>query len=687
MSLKGRIAFIKFGGLSTGGTERWLQTMAVLMQHRGFAIDYFYCDTAPYIGSDFKHPDTDAHRKKFLEDNGISLIKFRVGFKDITKPTHDWVETDFWEIFDQTKYDLVQTAKAGPAEYPYHLIKIPIIEYVTLSAGVDHSVNIAWSIHCSQWQRKQWMNSGGDISRSSVIPVIPDKPIATKNLRQSLGIPDDAFVAGLHQRDSADIYSDWPLAAFKNLPENSHFILLGGSDKYVEQARALGINNFHKLSHIGDPLIISTFLNSLDVYLHGRKDGETFGNVLAEALLHGVPCISHRSLHGANAQIETIGPGGFFLESKKEYKEKLLKLYSDSDLRKNLGLLGKAHAEKQFSADNAAETLESLYMRIIHGTSDSSISSTPPLPYAFSHLGYLVAGDLEDKSAIESHALYGGCPEKFDVKISNLLNTKSGTVYFDVGANSGLYSPEIAFHNSSAQIYAFEPQPECALKLEATVDLNRWSNRFSVVRLGLSDEKGELSLSLSGSGSTFDDAFNDFKSRSKIECEVDTLDNYVEMNSIARIDFIKIDVEGYETQVLMGARRSIGQFRPMLFVEVARTIIDRDYLNLKFEKVFDFAHEMNYVSFRSNGKGMIFPRRKKSKIHHIHMYLLVPREIAFSTSIRLMFFMTFFHISNILDKICLIIRRLSFKITLLYQILKSNCLLIKHKITVNGRLR
>ena len=685
MNVKGRIAFVKFGGLSAGGTERWLQTMAVFMQERGFVIDYYYCDAAPYIGSDFKHPDTDSHRKKFLEDHAINLIEFEVGFKDVTKATHDWVDTNFWDIFDQTKYDLVQTAKAGPAEYPYNLIEIPIVEYVTLSAGVDHSATIAWSIHCSQWQRKVWMNSGGAVSRSSVIPVIPDKPITSLNLRHSLGIPDDAFVVGLHQRDNADIFSDWPLGAFKDLPKDSHFVLLGGSDKYVEQAQVLGIKNFHVLSHSGDPMTISMFLNSLDVYLHGRKDGETFGNVIAEALLHELPCISHYSSGGANAQVETIGPGGFFLKTKKEYRDSLLKLHGDVDLRKSLGLLGKEHAEKYFSADHAADILENLYLRIIQGETYAYSQSKSILPYAFSELGYLVAGELEDKSAIESHALYGGCPEKFDVKLSNWLSKKTGAVYFDIGANSGLYSPEIAFHNQSAKIYAFEPQPDCALKLETTVSLNRWGDRFKVLRLGLSDQKGELSLSLSGSGSTFDDAFNDYKSTKRIVCNVDTLDNFIKSNSITRIDFVKIDVEGHELQVLMGAKESIGQFRPILFVEIARTISDRDYFNLNFEKVFDFAREMNYVPLRSNGKSMIFPRRKNSKIHHVHMYLLVPAEIAFLVSAKLLIFIASFHVSSVLNRIWILFRRLISKFSHFYQILKTNILLIANKITTNGR--
>src|SRR5438552_1229543 len=109
-----RVAFIKFGGLSAGGTERWLQMMAANLPREKFSIDYFYCDAAPYVGSDYRHADTDPDRKCYLEERQVSLIKFRVGAKDVTTPTHDWIDTDFWQIFHPEQYDFIQTAKAGP---------------------------------------------------------------------------------------------------------------------------------------------------------------------------------------------------------------------------------------------------------------------------------------------------------------------------------------------------------------------------------------------------------------------------------------------------------------------------------------------------------------------------------------------------------------------------------------------
>jgi FkbM family methyltransferase len=674
---KGKIAFVKFGGLSAGGTERWLQTMAVLMQERGFTVDFYYCDSAPYIGSSFVHPDTDGHRKKFLENNAVNLIKFKVGFKDITIPTHDWVDTDFWEVFDQTKYDLVQTAKAGPAEYPYYLMDIPVIEYITLSAGVDHSSNIAWSIHISQWQRKLWMHGGGNVSRSSVIPLVPDKPVTNQNLRKALSIPIDAFVAGLHQRNSEYIFSDWPLDAFQHLSRDAHFILLGGAESYKKQAQKLGIRNFHHIPHSADPHLISSFLNSLDIYLHGRKDGETFGNVLAEALLHGVPCISHYSASGANGQIETIGPGGKFLKSRLEYKEALMRMYSDPVSRRRFGELGKQHAEKYFNATHAGNLLEQLYLRVISGQEYVPVAQSTPVSFALSHLGYLVAGDLEDKSAVESHAIYGGNPERFDVKISNFLNSKHSKVFFDVGAKSGLYSAEVAFHNPSAQIYAFEADPKSLEKIEATATLNGWAQRFQIFPLGVSDRHGKLTSNLSSSNSTFDNSWNSYKSERSIICKSDSLDKFVEFNSIKKIDFIKIDADGREAQVLYGASKTIQRLRPILFVRVTLIVNKGESLNSSFEKVFTFATKMNYRVLRSNGRGMLFLCRRNSKVRDVQMCLLIPQEVAFLVALKLLVSISAYHLSNICSRAFTFFDFTKRKSLLLYNLFKSGALFSK----------
>lgn len=365
LNRKIRVAFIKFGGLSAGGTERWLQMMAANLPKEKYNVDYYYCDAAPYLGSDYRHADTDVDRLQYMLDNKVNLIKFQVGFKDITTPEHKWINTNFWDIFDSSKYDLVQTAKAGPKEYPYYLIDLPVIEYITLSGGIDFSPNIIHSIHLSEWQRNNWLKNGGKLEKSYVIPIPVERPNSDKNLKKELGIPDNAVIAGYHQRPDNNIASEIPLKAFSEIQNpNWHFVIMGGGSRYRDQAKSLNIKNVHFLEANASPDKITTFLNTLDIFAHGRKDGETFGTVLAEAMIHGIPCLSHYS-GIADAQPETMSKGGLFAKDLEDYREKLLSLFENKELRKELGNFGKIQAEEFYTVDGVVRSLCKIYEKAL----------------------------------------------------------------------------------------------------------------------------------------------------------------------------------------------------------------------------------------------------------------------------------------------------------------------------------
>ena len=99
-----KVACVKFGGLAAGGTERFLQSIAAYLPKNEFDVTYFYCDSAPYKGSDWKHPDTDESRRKFLLDHNVKIVKFDVGYKDITHPHHTWVNSNFFDTEGQSRF-------------------------------------------------------------------------------------------------------------------------------------------------------------------------------------------------------------------------------------------------------------------------------------------------------------------------------------------------------------------------------------------------------------------------------------------------------------------------------------------------------------------------------------------------------------------------------------------------------
>ncbi len=361
-----RIAFVKYAGLAIGGSELWLQKLAVNLPKNKYEVDYYYCDSAPFLGSNYKTKNTNQDRLNYMRVNNINLIKFNVDAIDDRLPNNKWIGTDFWKKFDSKKYDLVQTIKAGPKEYPFYLIDLPIFEIVALAVGVDRSKNIAWSFHSSDWQRKEWVKLGGSVEKSSTLPAPIDKPATNENLRKELNIPENAVIAGFHQRADDNIWSNIPLEAFSKLDNpNWHFIVKNGSNKYREQAEKLNLKNIHFLGEDGDNIQISKFLNTIDIFAHGRKDGETFGAVFAEAMMHGKPCLSHYSPI-ANAQKETMGNGGLFADNLDDYAEKLKKLFESKELRLSLGQNGKKIAEEKYSIQKCIDSLTEVYDYIIN---------------------------------------------------------------------------------------------------------------------------------------------------------------------------------------------------------------------------------------------------------------------------------------------------------------------------------
>lgn len=307
-----KIAFVKFGGLASGGTEKFLQQISANLPRDLFDVDYYYCDAAPYIGSDYKHATTDPIREEYMRSKGVNLIKFKVTYKDVTAPTHDWIGTDFWDKFDEAKYDIVQTGRSGHPEYPfYKMNNVAIVDSIHLSGMVDNQPNIAAVVHVSEWNKKQWVKAGGNASIAEVIylPIEMPKELPTHNLRKELGL-EGKFVYGMHQRADDGIYSPAVLEAYRQIETNdTAYILLGGSDKYREQAEQTGIRNFVRLPYSGDMTHVYSFLNTLDVYAHGRQDGEVNSQSLAEAMAFGKPIVSHFG-SSANGHVETIGDAG-----------------------------------------------------------------------------------------------------------------------------------------------------------------------------------------------------------------------------------------------------------------------------------------------------------------------------------------------------------------------------------------
>jgi len=326
-----KVAFIKPAGMSAGGTERFMQTISANLPKERFEVDYFYCDAMPYIGGEFKVSETDPLRMDYMRRHNMNLIKFHMKAKDITSPVHPWVDTDFWAVFDENKYDIIQTARAGHKEYPFYKIRhTPIIDSIHLVAGVDNQYNIARVMHLNQWSVNKWTGQGGDRKRTVIIINPIEIPVKNyQDLRSQLGL-EGKFVYGFHQRADDHLASEIPLQAYKQIEDqNTGFVILGGSQKYRRWAKELGLKNAHFLPATGDEDEIYRFLKTLNVFAHGRKDGELNSRAMGEGMFFGLPIVSHISENN-NGHVPSIGEAGRVVDTLEEYVAEMQRLRQDT---------------------------------------------------------------------------------------------------------------------------------------------------------------------------------------------------------------------------------------------------------------------------------------------------------------------------------------------------------------------
>ena len=326
-----KVAFIKFGGMANGGTEKYLHTIAAHLPKEKFVVDFFYCDAAPYIGSDYKHLDTDKSRVDYTKSHGVNLIKFDVEFKDVTKPTHDWVNTNFFDLFNEDNYDVIQTGRSGHPEYPFiHINKTPIIDSIHLSGMGEDKANVYKTILISQEQKSKWVQAGGNPNRGEIIPVpveIPDYDLSS--YIEEFGW-EEKFVFGMHERNDMHIFSSIPLEAYEEIQsDDTAFLILGGSSNYRKQAKDYQLKNVKFLDTTSDISLIHKFLNTLNVYAHGRSDGEQCSSSIIEGMSHSLPMISHTA--PSMGQREQIGNAGKVVEGYEDYAVEMNRLMDDKD--------------------------------------------------------------------------------------------------------------------------------------------------------------------------------------------------------------------------------------------------------------------------------------------------------------------------------------------------------------------
>jgi FkbM family methyltransferase len=169
---------------------------------------------------------------------------------------------------------------------------------------------------------------------------------------------------------------------------------------------------------------------------------------------------------------------------------------------------------------------------------------------------------------------------------------KPNSVFFDVGAHEGLYSISVKKQLPHSIVHSFEPQPAALLR---NLELN--GTEAAVHSVALGDCSGMVAM-------TQDKRSSNHISDSGIQVEMVTLDALLQRNSVPPPDAIKIDVEGFEPQVLQGAKNMLAKFRPLVITEINHCLL-RYHRDLS--PLFQIMQESSYSLAALQASGALVP--------------------------------------------------------------------------------
>ena len=163
-----------------------------------------------------------------------------------------------------------------------------------------------------------------------------------------------------------------------------------------------------------------------------------------------------------------------------------------------------------------------------------------------------------EKTRIESFGKEKECWEKF------LGILKSDDIIFDIGASIGLYTIASANLVRNGKLYAFEPDPTTRSRLGENIRLNQ-IKKVTIVPWAVSNLFGKIDLFTEGASGQNSPSISRTmvanSPRRKITIRTNSLDNAIANKELDIPDVLKIDIEGAEGLLFMGALKLLrGEF-------------------------------------------------------------------------------------------------------------------------------
>jgi FkbM family methyltransferase len=210
---------------------------------------------------------------------------------------------------------------------------------------------------------------------------------------------------------------------------------------------------------------------------------------------------------------------------------------------------------------------------------------------------YQLRINLSSNNLIDHKILFTGCYEEDTNKILE-KHVLLGHTVIEAGANTGTETLLLSrLVGPKGKILAFEPVPHVVDKLVANLSINNIDN-VSIYSCALGDSQNEISFSIlpethpnQGMGSKLRSKQID-PSLKRITVKQTTIDDLYRAGELPQFNFLKMDVQGAEMDILNGGVEAIAKFKPKIFLEAAE---GWNEINLLYLRLSDLGYQVFYI--------------------------------------------------------------------------------------------
>lgn len=188
--------------------------------------------------------------------------------------------------------------------------------------------------------------------------------------------------------------------------------------------------------------------------------------------------------------------------------------------------------------------------------------------------------------------------------IAKMLPSPRKGIFLDIGSNIGNHTLYLFQNNLIQLAYCFEPIQDTFRILEKNISINKLQNKVMLFNVGVGESRGTAQIASYSKENT---GMSQLKISNDGSIPIIAIDD-IEFDY--DISFVKIDVEGFELNVIKGMLGTIKKYKPTLFIEIrdqffediCKYLMPVGYKYLKFDEGDENSNINNYLFFIASEK-------------------------------------------------------------------------------------